>query len=221
MSGPKEEYRPDAAGGWEVLVFEPEAHRAPSWYDLGAPIGVGLMTLAVLGLCAWMIWDPKPLTRCCGIAAAAAYGAYVSYYLYHFVRSRSLRTRRAVLTGEALEVSCRKWTKRFALEEIVFTMSYSSATNLCIVAATETDYAAISCSCGYLFAKGGKAVLEPFYAMNRRLMEMNPRHVNYVRNKRARRQNPFQVPLFVFETEYDSPRTEKLIQQLREEYRFR
>lgn len=216
-----EEYRPEDGRSAETLTFEPGARKAPAWYDFGAPIGVALMSLAVLGLCAWMILDPKLLTKCCGIAAAAAYVLYVSYYLFHFARSRKLRTQRAVLTEEALEVTCREWTKRFALEDVVFTMSYSSATNLCIVAATETDYAVITCSCGYLFAKGGKAVLEPFYAMNKRFMEMNPRHVNYVRNKRARRQNPFKVPLFVFETEYDSPRAEKLIRRLREEYRFR
>lgn len=229
MSGTDAEYRPGAAEsglpgdneGKQTLIFEPGAHRPPAWYDLGAPFGAVLMTLAVLGLCGWMVADPRLLTKCCGAVAAAAYIAHVSYYLYHFARSRGLCTRRAVLTDQALEVSCRRWTKRFELEDIVFTMSYSSATNMCIVAATETDYAVVTCSCGYLFAQGGREVLTPFYGMNKRFMALNPRHVNYVRNKRARRQNPFKVPLFVFETQYDSPRAEKLIRQLREEYRFR
>lgn len=213
--------RPQTGAAGETLIFEPGEQTAPLWYDLAAPFGAVLMSLAVFGMCAWMILDTRLLTKCCGAAAAGAYALYISYYLFHFVRSRELRTRRAVLTDQALEVSCRKWTKRFPLEDIVFTISYSSATNLCIVAATETDYAAISCSCGYLFTKGGKDVLAPFYGINKRLMSISPHHASYVRNKRVRRQAPFKVPLFVFETQYDTPRTEKLIRQLREKYRPR
>lgn len=211
----------EACGTAEEIRFDARAARAPAWYDWGAPAGALLTSAAVAALCVWMLLEPGALTRICGAVALAAYGLYAARYFAGFARSRRLRTTEARLTETVLEVSCKAWTKRLPVREIVFTMSYSSSTNLCLVAATETDYATISCSCGYLLAREGRDALVPFYALNKRFMQWNPKHVNYVRNKRYRRQNPFRVPLFVFETEYDSPRAARLVALLRERYRFR
>ncbi len=202
----------------QPIIFEPDVP-PPAWYRYATPVGVMLTSLAVAVVCAVMILDASVLSRVLGIAALILYALYAARWFYHYARSRKLVTTRAVLTDDALEVECPAWTKRFACSEIVFTSSYSSSTNLCIIAATEDDYLSISCSCGYLIARDGKELMRPFYALNKRLMVRNPLHINYVRNKRYRRKNPFRVPLFVFEVEYDTPRTTALIRTLREKYR--
>lgn len=202
------------------ILFQSNAAKPPVWYDLGAPFGALLTSLAMLALCILMMLDSKTLPKICGVVTLIAYGLYVARYAASFVHSRRLRTISALLTGDLLEVSCRSWTKRFPVKDLTFSMSYSSSTNLCIIAATEDDFLTISCSCGFLFAKGGKEALAPFYALNKQFMQWNSNHINYVRNKRYRKQNPFKVPMFVFETEYDSPRTAKLISELRARYPF-
>lgn len=206
---------------WKDILFQVNGTKPPVWYDFSAPFSVALMSAAVLVLCILMLLEPKAMPKICGIVTLAAYSLYAARYLINLVHSRQLRTRTAKLTATMLEVTCQAWTKQFAVKDIVFTMSYSSSTNLCIIAATETDYVTIRCSCGYLFAKNGKEMIAPFYALNKQFMQWNPNHINYVRSKRFKKKNLFKIPMFVFESEYDSPRVDKLVDSLREAYRFR
>lgn len=204
----------------DEITYLPGASKQPWLYDNAPIFSVILFSLAVVVLCTVLLLDANPLSRVSGAVAAVAFALYVGRYGYHFRKSRSLVTRKAQLKDGLLTVSCDKWTKTVPLSELVFTMSYSSSTNLCILVATETDYLTIHCSCGYLLSKGGLQVLQPFYAINKAMMRLNPNHINYVKNKRYRRKNPFRIPLYVFEVEYDTPRVDKLVESLRQTYRF-
>ena len=46
-------------------------------------------------------------------------------------------------------------------------------------------------------------------------MELNKNHINYKRNKKARKLNPFKIPHFVFETEFYTHRARALIERLK------
>ena len=59
---------------------------------------------------------------------------------------------------------------------------------------------------------------EGSYALNKRLMEMNANHYNYIKNKKYKKKNPYQIPLYVFEVEYDTPRVALLIDKLKASY---
>lgn len=205
----------------EPLTYRIGHLKPPVWYDY-APLGsVILMSAAVLVICGIMIADSQIIPKLCGVGCLLAFGTYVVRFLRHFRRSRALVTQEAVLTETDLTVSNALWSKCFRLEDVVFSMSYSSATNLCVVVATEDDYVTINCSCGFLLSKNGIEALRPIYALNKRFMQWNNNHCNYIRNKRYRRKNPYKVPLFVFEVEYDTPRVTKLVDTLRKQYPFR
>ena len=190
----------------------------PWFYDNGPAIGVVLSVLAVTVLAVMFIMDPNIITKILGVVGGLAYYVYAGRFLYYFVGSRKCVTKEAILTDEALTVTDGRGTKTFRLEDIVHTSSYSSSTNLCVIVATEDDYMTIICSCGYLLSKDGKFALRPFYALNKRLMEMNSNHYNYIKNKKYKKKNPYQIPLYVFEVEYDTPRVAKLIDMLKANY---
>lgn len=220
-----EEYQAEAqnSSGDETpqsIVYRSDISKQPWFYDNAPMISVVLFALAATLLCVVLILDSNLVSKMCGVIAAIAFLLYVGRYVYHFFKSRKTVTKEARLENDRLTVICDAWTKSYDLDEIVFTMSYSSSTNLCIVVATEKDYLTMNCSCGFLISKDGLQVLRPFYALNKAMMELNPNHVNYVKNKRYRRKNPYKVPLYVFEVEYDTPRAAKFIQDLRDKYRF-
>ena len=48
--------------------------------------------------------------------------------------------------------------------------------------------------------------------------ESTRRHYNYIKNKKYKKKNPYQIPLYVFEVEYDTPRVGVLIDSLKEKY---
>ena len=204
----------------DPLVYQIRTLKPPIWYDF-APLGsVILMTVAVVIICIWLLLDSNLLPRIFSVICLIMFFAYVSRFLYHFLRSRKLVTKEAVLTDTDLTVINDIWTKQFKLEDVVFTMSYSSSTNLCIIVATREDYLTINCSCGFLLSKDGKEALRPFYALNKRFMQWNPNHYNYIRNKRYRKKNPYKIPLYVFEIEYDTARVTRFIDSLRTKYPF-
>ena len=215
-----EEIRQETATPEETqdLCFRTSLVPNPWFYDNGPAFGVVLSALAVTALAVMFVLDPNPITKILGIAGALAYYIYSGRYIYHFIKSRKCITQEAILTNETLTVVNGKGTKTFRLEDIVHTSSYSSSTNLCVIVATEDDYMTIICSCGYLLSKDGKFVLRPFYALNKRLMEMNANHYNYIKNKKYKKKNPYQIPLYVFEVEYDTPRVGILIDMLKEKY---
>ena len=202
----------------EDLHFSTALVSNPWFYDNGPAIGVLLSVLAVTALAVMFIMDPNPITKILGIAGGLAYYIYAGRYIYHFIKSRKCITKEAILTEEVLTVTNGKGTKTFRLEDIVHTSSYSSSTNLCVIAATEDDYMTIICSCGYLLSKDGKLALRPFYALNKRLMDRNVNHYNYIKNKKYKKKNPYQIPLYVFEVEYDTPRVALLIDKLKESH---
>jgi len=215
-----EEIRQETAAPEEFrdLCFRTDIVSTPWFYDNGPAIGVVASILAVTLLAVMFIMDPNPATKILGIVGGLAFYVYSGRYLYHFAKSRKCLTKEALLTDEALTVTSGKGTKTFRLEDIVYTSSYSSSTNLCVIAATKDDFVTIICSCGYLLSKDGKLVLRPFYALNKRLMEMNTNHYNYIKNKKYKKKNPYQIPLYVFEVEYDTPRVGVLIDSLKEKY---
>lgn len=202
------------------LHFRTDAVQNPWFYDNGPAIGVVLSILAVTALAVMLVLDPNPITKLLGVAGGLAYYIYAGRYLYHFIKSRKCITKEAILTDETLTVTNGKGTKTLRLEDIVYTSSYSSSTNLCVIAATDDDFVTVICSCGYLLSKDGKYALRPFYALNKRLMEMNANHYNYIKNKKYKKKNPYQIPLYVFEVEYDTPRVGVLIDSLKEKYPF-
>ena len=200
------------------LEFRTDVVSNPWFYDNGPAFGVAASILAVSALAVMMILDPSIVTKLLGIVGAIAYYIYAGRFLYHFIKSRKCVTKSAVLTEDSITVVNGKGTKTFRLEDIVHTSSYSSSTNLCVIVATKDDYMTIICSCGYLLSKDGKFALRPFYALNKRFMEMNANHYNYIKNKKYKKKNPYQIPLYVFEVEYDTPRVGVLIDMLKEKY---
>lgn len=202
------------------IVYRVGISKQPWLYDHAPMISVVLFAVAATFLCTVLILDSNPVSKTCGIVAAVAFVLYVGRYVYHFFKSRKIVTKEARLENGRLTVVCDAQEKSYDLDEIVFTMSYSSSTNLCVIVATENDYLTMNCSCGFLISKDGLQAIRPFYALNKAMMELNPRHVNYVKNKKYRRKNPYKVPLYVFEVEYDTPRVEKFISDLRDKYRF-
>lgn len=201
-----------------TLCYRTDIVKNPWFYDNAPAIGVTLSMLAITVLAVALILDPNPLTKFMGIAGGIAYYIYAGRFLFHFVKSRKCITQSATLTEDSLTVVNGKGTKTFRLEDIVHTSSYSSSTNLCVIAATKDDFMTIICSCGYLLSKDGKFALRPFYALNKRLMERNVNHYNYIKNKKYKKKNPYQIPLYVFEVEYDTPRVALLIDKLRQSH---
>ena len=202
------------------ILYRTDTVKNPWFYDYAPVIGVILAMVAVCVLGIFMVLDANPLTKILGVVGTVAFTVYAGRFLYHFVKSRKSNTIMAHITEDTLTVECEAWKKEYKLSDIVYTSSYSSSTNMCVIAATEDDYLTIRCSCGYLFTSDGKDALRPFYALNKRMMEMNPAHVNYIKNKKYKRKNPYQIPLYIFEVEYDTPRVTKLISELREKYRI-
>lgn len=202
-----------------LLIFSPGKN--PLWYSLLAPAAVLLMTVVFGYICRNMALDPNPLTRAMGYFTFLLFLGYVGYYYVLFLRSRGDITTRAVLTDDSIQHECPRGAQRFALTDLVFTMSYSSSTHLCILLATEREYMVLVCSCSHLFTKNGKEVLTPFYAINRFFMEYNPKHINYVKNKKYKKQNPFTLPHFLLEIDFHSKGATKFVNQLKEAHRFR
>ncbi|MDR1620201.1 MAG: hypothetical protein LBS18_06030 [Clostridiales bacterium] len=201
------------------LVFAPPG--VALWYSLLAPAAVALMSLVVGYFCFFLIMDPDPVAGAMGILTLVLYVGYVCFYFYRFGASRKDVTRYAKLTDAGIEHKTKRESKFFAHKDIVFTMSYSSSTNLCIILATETDYMVLTCSCSFLFAKNGKEVIKPFYAMNAYYMNLNEAHINYIKNKKYRKKNPFVIPHFFFEIDYYSKKAQAFITKTKALYRFR
>ncbi len=204
----------------EDICYRTDIVKNPWFYDNAPTFGVILSVIAVTVLAVFMCLDVSPVTKALGVVGGIGYYIYAGRYLYHFVRSRKDVTLSATLTEASITVENGKGTKTFLLEDVVHTSSYSSSTNLCVIIATEDDYMTINCSCGYLLTKDGKFALRPFYALNKRFMDMNSNHYNYIKNKKYKRKNPYKIPLYVFEVEYETPRVAKLISQLRKSYPF-
>ena len=78
----------------------------------------------------------------------------------------------------------------------------------------------MNCSCSYLFSKNGKPILSAFYAINEFFMKLNHNHINYIKNNKSKKKNPFTVPLFLFEVEYYTKRVKKFIDNICPKYRF-
>ena len=201
-----------------VFVANPKAQW--HWYSLSAPISSFICLGAIIGVAIYMLADTSRWTQLSGVLLLVFGIPYILYYFYHYFTSRKFTATRAELTEDYLEASCPAYTKRFALSDLTLTFSYSSSYTLCIIAATTDDYVAIPCPTCYIFSKEGTQLLKPFYAINKRLMELNKNHINYKRNKKARKLNPFKVPHFVFETEFYTHRARALIERLRTKIPF-
>ncbi len=189
-------------------------------YSLLSPLAVIILATVVGYLCNYMITDPNPVSKLSGCFLAVIFAGYISYYLIRFYQSRKHLTLKIVLDDKTLEVTSPYEVKKASLDEIIFSMSYSSATNLCIIVATRDDYITMNCSCSYLFSKNGEAVLGPFYSINEFFMKLNHKHVNYIKNSRNKKENPFVVPHFLFEVEFYTKRVKKFIDSICPKYRF-
>ena len=199
----------------EILEFTAAPGANRHWYNLFAPISVALFLCAISGVSVFLWKDAGIYSKISGGLLDFFSLIYCGYYFYHYFKSLKIMTRKAVLTDEYLEVTNHFGTKRLRLDKLDFTMSYSSSRIMCIVAASEDNYLMVICPCSYLFSKSGSEYLAPFYAMNKRLMELNQNHINYIRNKRYRRKFLFKVPQYVFEIEFDTERTRKFIRSAR------
>lgn len=189
-------------------------------YSLLSPLAVIILAIVVVYLCNYMITDPSPISKLSGIFLAVMFTSYILYYLIRFYQSRDHQTFKIVLDDRSLEVTSASEVKKVSLNEIIFSMSYSSATNLCIIVATEKDYITMNCSCSYFFTKSGESVLSPFYSINKYFMELNHNHVNYIKNSRNKKDNPFIVPHFLFEVEFYTKRVKKFLANICPKYRF-
>lgn len=205
----------------QALVFDVANAGSTAWYAALAPLGVMLCSAVVAYLCWYMLSDPSIVSKIIGSLLGLFFVGYVTYYYLMFFQSRKHSTSRVVMTDTYIESVTQEGTRRFMLSDIVFSMSYSSSTNLCMIVATNTEYMTMDCSCCYLFIKKGVLALKPFYAINKRLMTFNEKHINYVKSKKYRKKNPFEIAHFIFEIEYYTPRVQALLDRLRKEYRFR
>ena len=212
--------QPDAQDDRQPIIFVANPKAQWHWYSLSAPISSFICLAAIIGVAIYMLADASRWTKLSGVLLLVFGIPYIVYYFYHYFSSRKYIATRAELTEDYLEASCKAYTKRFALSDLTLTFSYSSSYTLCIIAATADDYVAIPCPTCYIFSKEGTQLLKPFYAINKRLMELNKNHVNYKRNKKARKLNPFKVPQFVFETEFYTHRANALIDRLKQSIPF-
>lgn len=188
-------------------------------FDLAAPIAAGLTSAAIYVLAVFtIITGTSSLSRITGIALIVFYSAYIAKYYYNYATSRKYITDKAELTDDYFEITNGTGTVRIPLADITMTFSYSSSTTMVVIVATKDDYYTITTTCGYLLSRDKNEILPPFYAINKSFMAMNPKHVNYVRNKKYKRKMPFKVPTFVFESEYHTQRVTKFIDSLRKEY---
>lgn len=205
----------------EIIVFDltKEKNRI-NLYSLISPLAVIILAIVVGYLCIYMITDPNLISKLSGIFLAVTFTSYILYYLIRFYQSRKHLTLKIVLDDKNLEVTSLQDVKKVSLDEIIFSMSYSSATNLCIVVATRNDYITMNCSCSYLFTKNGGAILSPFYSINEYFMKLNRNHINYIKNNRNKKDNPFVVPHFLFEVEFYTKRVKKFIDDICPRYRF-
>ncbi len=173
---------------------------------------------AILFYAEWyLLTDPKRLWRVLGVVLAGGYFSYLFYFGYQYHRSRGALTRRAILTSKEMSVENGRGTKRIIMEEIIFSMSYASASNLCLLVITEEDQAVVTCSAENLFLRRGKERLGAFYAINAELMRRNPHHINYVKARNYGKRNTIRIPIFLFEVEFDTPRFRRFAAQMREE----
>ena len=179
---------------------------------------VAILTVFVAYIVTYMARDPSIVSKVAGVFAGALYTGYVAYYFIMYVRSLRYVTQKAILTDGHLISQTKDGAVSIPLSEIVFTMSYSSSSKLCIIAATRDDCVILNCSCSYLFTKGGKEVLTPFYDLNAFFKSHNDQHIDYVKNKRYNRKNPFTVPHFVFEIEFYTKRARKFVDKVRDSY---
>lgn len=205
--------------GKMMEVYNP--NKIPLWYSLMAPVAVLLMSIVIGYVCLYMLTNPNIVTKAMGVLSIALFIGYIGYYYFLFFSSRKDITQKAVLTSEYIEHHTKSGVKRFNLCDVVFTMSYSSSTNLCIIIATNDDYMVLICSCSYLFTRDGKGVLTPFYAINKFFMDTNERHINFVKNKKYRKKNPFVIPQFLFEIEFYSKRAAGFVSKKRESFRVK
>ena len=185
-----------------------------------APLSMLLLSAVVGYISYTLIIDDSLVSRICGICLALLFLGYAGYYYILFLKSRNHVTARAVLTNDYIEAEDRTGTKRFALGEIVFSMSYSSASTLCVIISTENDYMVLNCSSLLLLSRNGRKVLDPFYAINRGVMAVNPNHINYIHSRKSKNKK-FAIPKFMFEADFHSARVGKFIDSLRAQYRFR
>ena len=189
-------------------------------YSFLSPMAVIVLAIVIGYLCHYMITDPNLLSKIAGCFLAIIFTGYIGYYLVRFFQSRKHSTLKIVLDDKNLEVTSLFEVKRISIDEIIFSMSYSSSTNLCIIVATENDYITMNCSCSYLFSKNGAPILNPFYAINEFFMKLNPNHINYIKSNKSKRKNPFVVPHFLFEVEFYTNRVKKFIDTICPKYRF-
>jgi len=214
-------------GKRSVMDMENEGQAPQIEYNVGknnwffsAPTlaAVVISTAIIVYFAIYMIGDPSIVSKVAGIIACTLYVGYISYYFVMYIHSRRYTTQKAVLTGEYLESYCKDGIKRFALSDIVFSMSYSSSSKLCVITATESDYMVLNCSCSYLFTKGGKEIITPFYELNSFFKNYNDKHVDYIKNRRYGKRNPFNVPHFVFEIEFYTKKAKKFIGKVRDSF---
>lgn len=200
---------------WQDVIYDPGGISA-GWYAKANPVSVTITEIGIIILCILMIkTNPTAGTIICAAFAFVGFNLYYIAYMYRYHRSRKLITRKAVLTEDSITVTCEDYEKTFALDDLALTFSYSSASTLAVIVATADDYAVITTSSGYLFSKGGKEVLRPIYKLNKFFMDKNKNHINYMRNKKYKKRNPFKVPNQVFEIEFDTPKVDALIAELR------
>lgn len=205
----------------KTLEFKAAPGANRHWFNLFAPISIALFLIAMIGVSVFMWIDASIYAKIYGGFLSIFSLIYCGYFFYHYFRSLKMITQRAVLTDEYLEVANRLGTKRLPLNALDFTMSYSSSRIMCIVAAGGDECLMVICPSSYFISRKYKGYLEPFYAMNKRLMELNENHINYIRNKQYRRKFLFKVPQYVFELEFDTKRARNFIRNAREMAGFR
>ena len=197
-----------------------EASKRASLSTYVGPVVTLPLAAMILYLCMFFIYNDNIVAKACGIVTAILFLGYAGYYYVLFFRSRKDLTVYASLGSGCLKHGTGRSATCFDLSDIVFSMSYSSATQMCIVAATDNDYTILTCPTGNLFIKKGKQALKPFYAINKALMTLNGNHINYLRSRKQRGRQPLNVPNFIFEVDFYSKRAQKFIAVTREKFRF-
>jgi len=201
-------------------MIEYESIKRASLFTYIGPVATLLFALIVGYLCAYFFTADNIITRICGIIMAILFLCYITRYYILFFRSRKDMTIHASLQDGHLMHRTGRSETCFDFADIVFTMSYSSATQMCIIAATDNDYTVLTCPTGNLFIKDGKKALKPFYAINKALMELNSNHINYLRSRKQRGRQPLNIPNYIFEVDFYSKRVKNFIAVNREKFRF-
>jgi len=199
-----------------VLVYDPSECRTLTLLFSG----IAILIFSIIGFlisyfCIQLLKLPLFIYKACGAGLLCAYICFFGYTVWQFANHIRHSTIKAVVTESFIEVTNSAFTKKMPLDNIVFSLTVSSANNFCLVIATEEDYLTVDCSSVFWFIKNGKKHMDSFTDINNAVASRSPRHLKYLKTNKIKNKCSIKIPLFVFDLEFYSHRANKVVHKLR------